>query len=60
MLDFNYTGLDQAGNKVSGVRAASSAEELAATLSVENILPLEISELKTNKKSSFSDRKSVV
>lgn len=54
MLDFNYTGLDQAGNKVSGVRAASSAEELAATLSVENILPLEISELKTNKKSSFS------
>lgn len=54
MIDFNYTGLDKTGEKISGTRGASSAEELATALSMENILPIEIVEVETKVKSSFT------
>ncbi len=54
MIKFKYTGNDENGNMVTGTREASSAEELATALAIENILPIDINEIDDSKKISFN------
>ena len=50
MTDFEFSGHDENGNKITGKRSALSAESLAEVLARENILPIEINEVQVKEK----------
>lgn len=55
-MEFQYSGHDQNGKKVSGRRSATSEEELANALMRENILPIDITQASSKKNPAKGDK----